>query len=280
MAAPIYFFPGVPLAELFTTEALNVSRLGKYDLAGVIGDVAPSGLTTMDLKGKGPGDASGAMLSVNPQGKAPPRAGYLPEFQRWTKVRIEPELWIGIDNEYPPVPADLARPNQVEGHVVTLADGHGWQVPVVRTIVHETKLPRDLYRGPDGELQVAIKPAFEELWDESKVIWDMLFGNEDKPEGDDDPQTMALSDILDLCVRFLGVNYRFGHAEQAALRPIDTMHSTWQSIFVAAVDGPFLESVMAAQKKSGDSPPPDTASSDPGQPDTSPATDPAEPTSA
>ena len=78
----------------------------------------------------------------------------------------------------------------------------------------------------------------------------------------------------------LGVNYRFGQAEQAVLRPIDTMHTTWQAIFIAVVDGPFLESVMAAQKKSGDSPPPNTASSDPGQPATPPVTDPAELTSA
>ncbi len=286
MASPIYFFPRVPLAELFTTEALNKSRLGKYDLADVIGDVAPDGFTRMDFTGKGPGNASGAMLIVNSQGKTPPHAGYYPEFQQWTKVRIDPELWIGIDNEYPPVPADLARPNQVEGHLVTLADGHGWQVPVIRNCIGDTKLPCDMYRGPDGEMQGGIKPAFQGLWEDTRPVWDMLFGGDDKPEDDGDglsnannPQTMPFGEILDLCVRFLGVNYRFGHAEQAVLRPIDSMHATWQSIFVAVVDGPFLEAVMAAQKKRDNSAVVDTANSKPGQPDTSPATDPAEPIS-
>lgn len=275
MATPIYFFPRVPIKELILNDRLNAARLAKYDLAEILGDLTAQQVSKQDLTGAGPGEASGAMITVNPGGKAPQRMGYVPQFQTWTKVRIEPELWIGVDKEYPPGPQDLARPRLIPGHNVPLADGHDYVIPVIRGVRGDTGLPEDMFRGPDGEFAREIKPAYRQLWEDTQPVWDFLYGD----AGAAEPGSMEYPDVLDLAVRFVGINYRYGAAEQAVLRLIDSTADTWQAVFHAVVDGPFLEMAIEAQKKSESQPAADTPSSGPGPPDASPSTDPAAPNS-
>ncbi|GAG38606.1 unnamed protein product, partial [marine sediment metagenome] len=94
---------------------------------------------------------------------------------------------------------------------------------------------------------------------------------------DDEARRMSFEEILAHCLAVLGLNYRYGPAEQAALRLIDTGHATWEKLFQAAVDVPLLKEVVSAEKKTAEPPRPAPVSSTPGAPGSCPATAPAAP---
>lgn len=272
MAPPLYFFPTVTLPELLDRQRLNPSILDRYGLQDVLGDVNVAHTSRFDLRAKGPGDKSGALVTTNTDGQPPVRAGYFPDFQDWHKVRNDPELWIGIDKEHPPTPGDLVRPSTIAGHRVTLADGHDYEVPIVRSLDPSgtTNLPRDMYYDAAGQFVVTLRRDYQALWDEAATVSDFFFSEEE------DNRKKGFSEILRLCVLFLGVNYRYGQAEQAVLRLVNTSHSTWEQIFRAVADMPFVERVLEEQKKTESPLVPDTPSSEPGPPADTPDTGPVE----
>ena len=278
MAPPIYFFAGLRLDQLISGSAFSRVTLEKYGLAEVFSDIQsiePHCRT--DLTTAGPGGASGAMFATSTNGQPPHRFGHYPDFQQWTKVRNEPELWLGIDREQPPTPADLARAVVLQGHPVKLADGNTYEVPVIRSPVRPTGLPQDMVYDAAGEFTTAIKPQYADLWEQTQPAWDFLYGSDD--DDDNEPREMGFDDILDHCLRFLGVNYRYGRYEQMVLRLVDTSRGTWEKMFSAALDMPFVESVLASQKKTSSPPAPDTPSSEPGPVVDETSTGPAEPNS-
>ena len=91
-------------------------------LAAIFGDVldVERELSVSEITTAGPGVQSGTMLVPLATGQTPPvRLGYKPDFQTW---HDEGEYWLGLDNESPPTPAELARPKQIGGYKMTL----GW----------------------------------------------------------------------------------------------------------------------------------------------------------
>ncbi len=266
MAAPLYFFPRVTLDQLRAGPGLNRKLLDTYGLGVSLGDLrdVEKEAATFFSASAGPGDASGSFLAPLNPGRTTPRVGYYPEWQRWEKVLDEPELWIGVDREYPPGPADLARRRQMAGHPVELADGAVYEVPVIRSL-RGTRLPQDFYHRADRQLALEVKPAYRGLWEQTAEVWDLFF----------DPATdgqLPFGRILFHALAFLAVNYRYGEREQAALRLVDT--ANWEPVLFAAVDGPFYSD---AQKKSEVRPSaPAAADSPPGSPGDSPDTAPAE----
>lgn len=245
MSAPLYFFPKLRLAELAENGTLSPSVLKRYGLDAILHDVGPvSGHCANDLTGKGPGDDSGTMFCTNTEGKIPHRAGYSPDFQRWQLVRKDPDLWIGIDNEHPPTPKDLVRPRVTDGHNVELSDGHNYRVPVIRSPMRRTGLPEDMYLDADGEFKIELKPEYQQLWDDTGVIWDFFY--DDEP---DEAAVLLYSDILRHCLDFVGLNYRYGRYEQSVLRLIDRTDAVWRGVLQAAVDWPMVVAEVDAKKK-------------------------------
>jgi hypothetical protein len=269
MANPLYFFSTVTLDTLLPRGELNRGLLSRYDLDAVLGDVPAGQFSRTDFVKAIIEGTSGAMLCVNTAGQPPPRFGYFPDFQTWALVRNDPPLWIGVDREHPPTPEDLARPVRVSGHDVRLADGHTYHVPVIRSPARNTLLPQDMYRGPDGQFQTGIRPDYLPLWERSARVWDMIYGEEDET------REMRYVEILDHCLAILGVNYRVGHAEQAALRLVSTQNDVWEALFAAAVDVPLIEEVLRAEKKTPGPSAPGPVSSTPGPPAAGPTTAPA-----
>ena len=276
MSAPLYFFPALRLADLLGQDALNRAVLDRYGLADILGDVPVGKLSRQEMTtAAGPGSKSGSLITTNTAGQPPVRFGYHAEFQEWIKVLAEPELWVGVDKEHRPTPEDLARPNMLDGYPVTLADGNAYQVPIIRSVeLSRGSLPREMYYGPTGEFQMEIHRDYKALWERSAEIWDFMVP--DDSQEPDDSKSMLFSTILDHCLAVLGVNYRYGRHEQAALRLIHTGKDTWEKVFEACIDGPFLATVVAAAKKNEDPPPPATASTSPGPEDSGPNTGPAE----
>ena len=251
MAGFIYFFPKRSLSDLFAGDRFAPAMLQQYGLADVLGDiehVSAHGKT--DMTGRGPGDYSGAMFWANTRGKVPTRAGYYPDFQRWTDVGTEAApLWIGVDTEYPPTPEDLQRAAVTPGYKVTLADENEWEVPVIRRVEGGTNLPQDMYFDSAGQFQLETKAAYLEMWDSTAAVWNHVYGVQLDGSELEDPVELLFSEALVLCTRYLGINYRFGAKEQRVLRLIDTTASTYRGVLHAVVDAPRLAELAAAEKK-------------------------------
>jgi hypothetical protein len=272
MAPPLYFFPTLPLETLLSglqqgRPRWNRKVLEDYGVAETLGTVDSQQVSTFELATDGPGGKTGAILTPVIAGTPSKRADYQPKFQTWQCVRADPELWIGLDNEERPGPKDLAKRDMVPGHKVRLADGNEYEVPVIRAPSRGTLLPQDMSYDENGEFQMGIKAPYGELWEKSAEAWDLIIGGKD---------TMPFSEILDLCLGFLGVNYRYGRYEHAVLKLVDTSLSTWHELFCAAVDIPFVLEELEAQKKRDNTQAPETVSSVPGSSGTSPSTAPAE----
>lgn len=273
MPSPLYFFPALRLADLVTQTGFSRAALERYDLAGTLGDVRLGDLSRQELTtAAGPGGKSGAMIAVNAAGQPPARFGYHAAFQSWTCVLTDPELWVGVDREYPPTPVDLARPNLLDGHPVTLADGNSYVVPIVRSPDRSRQsLPKEMFYDAAGQFQTEVHRDYAALWEISGEVWDFLMP--DPEDAEHGMKEMAYSKILDYCLAILGANYRYNRAEHAALRLVNTGRQTWERIFEAALDAPFIASVVTASKKNADLPPPATAAGPPGGEGSAPSTD-------
>jgi hypothetical protein len=250
MSAPIYFFPALARAELVSIKGgLVPETLDRYGLTAILGDVKPKQFWATDHATLGPGgQKSGCLFSTNTGPVVAVRVGYYPDFQKWTMVRRDPELWVGTDKEYPPVPADLVRPKTIRGWKVTLADGNEYEIPVIRSPGLVTNLPRDMYYDASGAMKIEIKPDYQDLWDAAKDLWDRLISRLNV--GDE----FEWSDVLLQCLRFLGVNYRVGIYEQSVLRLIDTSEPVWLATLLAVLDVPFNKELEDTQKKSASLP--------------------------
>ena len=273
MAAPIYFFPRLRLDELVQGDRLVPGLLARYGLAQVLDGLGSVEQATcrQEMTAAGPGGASGTMLSLLTAGKPPLRFGHYPQFQRWQKVRSEPELWIGVDTEHPPGPADLARPTLLDGYPVRLADGQEYVVPIIRSPdpAVGTHLPRDVYQDADGQWQIEVARKYETVWEESGRFWDFYVGNE----------SMPLVELIGYAIRFLGVNYRYGPQEHAVLRLVQSGPEGTGKLLEAVFDWPHVESMLSAQKKSESPTATGPSSSASGSAAASPNTGPAGPSS-
>ena len=277
MAAPIYFFPAVRIADLAPPDASGLSGviLKRYGLEHTLGDVKVSQLCRQELAtAAGPGGKSGTMICTNTAGEPPVRFGYHVDFQEWTKVRSDPELWVGVDKEHRPTPADLARPNLLDGHSVTLADGNTYQVPILESPdASRPSLPLDMYHDETGAFTVKVHGDYAALVDTAQEVRAFLM--ETGEETGETSQTMAFSRILYHCMEILGANYRYGTMEQPVLRLVNTGRSTWNRVFEAALDVPFILEVLEAGKKNEFLHPSAISDTLPGSADSDPGTGPA-----
>lgn len=252
MAQPLYFLPGITRATLAPGGKLVRSILRARGLADVFDDVGVGreDFGTNDLAGRGPGNKSGLILFYQrSDGAIPRRAGYYPAEQEWTEVNDG--LWIGVDTDDPPTAADLARKKQYGGYTLELANGERWLVPVIRRPDGTTELPTDMLWNEAGLLVEPLKDRYRSYWDESAEVCSWFFDNQD---GFDKAKALTLA------VRALGLNYRYGRAEQNIIRAVDT--ETFMTVLAATVDLPKVNEMSDAEKKSASLP--DTPSVTPG----------------
>ena len=162
-----------------------------------------------------------------------------PKTHDWRKIRAG--VWIGIprDKAQRPGPNDLAKQNMsLDGHLVSLADGRQWIVPIVRFLDGNTQLPRVLTRV-HGHAKWIVKEEFAELVSMADAIVKSALS---EAETNFDPDS-----VLRFCALALSVNYRVGPEEIAALELIDSENI--KSIADAALDGPRLAGLVDEFKK-------------------------------
>lgn len=246
MAAPLYFFPGLRPQELRSGNRPCLTPFDSRGLAGIFRDVSDfqRQATLWEIAGAGPGGSSGTMFTTLVPGQSPPRLVYAPEFQVWTQAWLDPPLWIGVDREHPPTPEDLARPEQLSGYMLTLADGHRYVIPTIRRPDGADTLPHDFYRDASGTFQSQIKPAWREAWDRTGPLADLVFAGDGVGAG---LAGMSEAEGLEHALYFLGLNYRYGDREQMALRLIDS--DNWASVIGWACGLPLKMLEENRQKK-------------------------------
>jgi len=262
MSQPLYFLPNCTRAQLVTGTGLTRSLLAARGLADVFADVsAPSvDCAVCELGGRGPGDLAGTILCYQtPDGEIPGRVGFYRAEQTWTPVGDGSLLWIGTNPAAPPTAADMRRPRQFTGYKLTLADTHEWLVPVIRRIDGSTELGTDLIWDAAGRLIEPIKDRYRAYWEHSAEVlaW---FTAEDGFNG----AAFNKARALELAVEAVGLNYRYGRAEQNALRAIDGLN--YLSVLMATIDWPKAAAIAEAEKKSDEPPEPPPPNSTPGQP--------------
>lgn len=262
MASPLYFLPDITPGQLRDGDRLRASVVAERGLAHVLTDIASiqRELSIAELTGAGPGGKSGVILcALRADGRLPGKLGYYPQSQTWHE---QPGHWIGLAKDAPPEPADLARRKLYDGYLVTLADGAQWQIATARRPDDSTELPREMFFTSEGHFVEQIKTGWREAWERAGECLEWF------TKGFEGSGSYR-AEILDQAIRAVGINYRFGRGEQAALKLIDS--DNWLPVLCALVDW----YAAADQKKTPDEPPPGETSATPGEPDSCPATDPA-----
>ena len=165
------------------------------------------------------------------------------ERAKWEQIPNS-TAWLGFDPAHPPSPADLARPKQMNGHFVRLADGNDWLVPVARAISGASPLPRRM-KWDGSQWQTGdLLAQYTELFAQACRAWDTIVGA--TSDG-----LATFTDECNLAAMALAINYRIGPAEISTLGLFDTASEV--EVIKALVDWPALEEIkkkLAAEKSS------------------------------
>lgn len=191
----------------------------------------------------GPGGQAGLLCGET----IPP--GYYPDEQAW--VALSDRCWLGWTKDKLPDPAELARPEQLDGHWVADDSGRRWLVPFAinwhadgTDVGWSQALPRKLaYRGTQwvpGE----VKERYRRLWDLVQAYQQAL-AEAYLAQPDAERIAFAFEPIDELAVLALGTNYRVGPHELNALGAYD---DHFRGQIIAAVRGlPLLDELKKKQ---------------------------------
>jgi hypothetical protein len=227
----------------------------------------------------GPDHEAGVIVSADRD------AGYFPQSQRWQKIPPgcpghDAGAWVGLPHHARVRPQDLARGQQLDGHLVRLADEQRWLVPVARKALptdeqplrYAVPLPKAIGVDEAGDWsENAILARYAPLWAIAKDFWNAIIVAE---IADDDSAALELRDVMDPAVFALQANYRISKVEVSMAALLTFEHAL--SVLRAVVDWPTLSTWMNKKKEST----PDSSSIDSGLPAEIPVTDPPSPTSS
>jgi hypothetical protein len=239
MSQPLYFLPNLRQQQCESVAAMR-AILKERGLEDVFADVPRDKIVPVETPGRGPDNKSGVILSYQrPDNQTARRMEFKESEQEWT--RVDDGLYIGIDPSDPPTPDDLARRVQYSGYRVPLAGGE-WLIPVIRRPDDSTLLPRDWKWDATGRDVQPIKPAYKAFWEETAEVLEWFIAEEL-------PESATGVRALELAVRALSLNYRFGRNEQNILGVIDP--DNYMTILGVTVDFPRFAQLAAAvdQKK-------------------------------
>lgn len=227
MSGILYYLPGQPSIVRAELEPLGLGHLLEP------GGPGPS--VTQAL-GHGPDGGDGCYFSVpgrGGRGEAPARDA---EKARWSPVEGS-RAWIGVLEGARPGPEDLAREGQLAGHLVELADGQRWLVPVARLLNGSTRFPRKLTREGGAWVQSVVRQPFADLFNTALRVWDTLTNT--------GSANLSLDEASSVAVSALGINYRLAAPEAVALELLDT--DVLVKVLRALVDWPSLEELGKAE---------------------------------
>lgn len=233
----------------------------------------------------GPAGAGGVVLG-DASLVAPDRCRYQAEAQQWCATDLA-GLHCGRWLDAPaPGPEHLARPDQLGGHLVELADRQRWLVPIARGWLEEdgelrwyVALPQRLERTGGAWQRGSVLPRYARLWQIAEQ-WEQrwaagvaaaMAGAGDDPAGAAGELLaveLSVSDAADLACEVLAANYRITATEVSLLGLL--ADATPAAVLDALIDRPTR--IAWAKKKYAAAP--DSPSTPDGAPGSTPATDP------
>lgn len=223
----LYYIPNRTLADCRDPAALG------------LGHAADGPATACEVGRNGPDGGRGVVLAWRQPGEL---VGVFPG-QTWREVPWL-GLWIGWAGT-PPGPEQLARPKQLRGHWVDLADGRPWLTPVARGWVEEDEqlrwyiaLPRRSTCDPAGAWQPGpVVERYAGLWalGERWLPFRLAVAT-GSLDAAPDILPVGYGELHDAAAAALGENYRIGKAECAALGLL-TEEAAW-AVLDAVCDWP------------------------------------------
>lgn len=242
MTQPIYFLPGVSAAAVRNphTEKLDRSILKANGLDGIFSDVGFPDSGCVDIQ-TGPDGKSGALLYYQtPDVKVPNLLGYYANRQTWAACGT---FWIGYETDNPPRECDLRRKRQCLGYKLTDDAGQEWEIPIVRRPDESSELPCSMHYD-SGKLVEPVKEAYRKYWEETAEVVRWFFNDSGNFGGESFSKPRAFA----IAVSTIGINYRFGMAEQKLADVPDSMNVG--VVLGYSVDYPRYKAVSGAEKKS------------------------------
>lgn len=201
---------------------------------GVLG----SSVVSRDVPGTGPHGTSGTLFAA--AAAATSTAFGVFEGQHWESFGPD-GVAIGWDEL--PTPEELAKPKQLLGHSVTMADGSAWLVPIARQFVGdemgprwEVQLPRVLKLNEANQWVFdGINQRYQALWDTACRWWTECTAA--AKQGEDEQQTgLPFAEAVNMACLALGHNYYLGAREASALGILD--ETTVRDVLNALCDMP------------------------------------------
>ena len=260
MSSPIYFFPSTRVSAVLPQGRLSHAFTAGRGVAAAFDGCATDDVSCFEINNAGPGGRSGTLLTKVDE-PVQVRLGFFPDRQSWHEQPAGADCWVGLDKEYPPTPAELAKSARPAGHDVELGDGRVWKVPIIRSPLGRdnpgrSQLARDFTYDASGQLNSVRQPAGDALWELSGIAWDHVFSQAEHP-------TVEMETMVELILGALALNYRLGKPEQQILRLVNSLN--WQDAIRALLDWPLIDELGLVQKKTEEEPPAaDSSSVSPG----------------
>lgn len=175
----------------------------------------------------GPGGRRGVVM-YDPKRHEGKRIGYYRDQQTWRKLPADaglPERWIGYWSDAPPTPDSLKREKMIRGASMRLADGHQWQIPIVRRFDDaaqkwESELPTYLDYDDNGRIVTgSVREEYASLWDATAPIADREFA----AAAGESPEALADCNqkLYGAVVALLQANYVVALPELIVMRTLD-----------------------------------------------------------
>jgi len=252
MAPPIYFFPG-PAPNLIEPER-PYEMLKECGLEYIIDDGEDSMLAANGVPGGGPSGSPGMIIISGPVaaygGSIVKPYGYYDDRQDWTKLKSDPEVWIGIERAHPPNAIDLMRRKLVAGHEVELNGGEKWLIPCARLMPKGTRLPCVMKINDKGEIDYKVKREYRELSDWAEKIYRSWIGQMFESQAPGQAKIkieIGDKEFMEIGAMALAINYRLSLLEVSRFEIFDS--DCLRQIVDALIDVPTLMEAMEREKE-------------------------------
>lgn len=193
----------------------------------------------------GPGGTAGVCL-MRKGSMDGSKLGYYPDRQSW-RVVPHSSAFVGYYTEDRPTPATLVRAQILPGHLVELADGNRYEIPVARQWVELDGAPKWACMLPE-RTEVDANGAWTPggviarhaaLWAVAEKWWETIRGAEVTDEGGETIKVaFNFAELNDSALLALATNYHVSRAEVGALGLFDDRCA--REVLNALVDWPTL----------------------------------------
>lgn len=244
MASFLYFLPG------HSAPVTSVEKIP--DSAAELKQTIRDARVQMGHCTGGPGGKSGAIIVPVPASKDGKAADavYAPERQTWRAWPNEesPAYWVGVENANRPGPADVARKDAPEGHLVKLGDGKEWLIPSVCVDRPERcTLTQSIQFDDSGNISLRATDADAEIIREGQKWFEIVSTG----------SSFLFGDYAFWALRLIGIGYRLGRPEISMLELLLNREDQKADVIFASIGYVDILAQLRAEKKMP-SPPPAT----------------------